>query len=475
MRRPHLMAGVLKLEDQGGSTDPAPLNGQLAVVILTAGRGSRMRSSLPKILHPIAGLPMIEHIVRAVESLQPLQTLMVTGPTSEALHSEYGERVRFAWQAEPLGTGHAVQAALPVLDPGVKWVMVVFGDHPLTDGATLQTLLDEVEKARPIVTMLAVELDDPGAYARFQVRDGRVVGLLEARDDDTVYDGPVTINSGICCYSREWLEAHLPEAPASASGEFYLTSLIEVAAAEEHPNPVTLVAGEPEVAFGVNNRVELSEAERIIRRRINREHMLAGVTLVDPDSIYIDADVEIGQDTRIEPGSIIRQGSRIGAGCAIGPAAVIEGSTIGDRVTIRSSFVESSVIDDDADVGPYSHLRPGSRISSGVHIGNYVETKDSSIGIGTTVGHFSYIGDAEIGNGVNVGAGTITCNYDGFQKHKTTIGDSVFLGSDTLLVAPVEVGKGARTGAGSVVTKPVPPGATVVGVPARLIRRSRQE
>lgn len=469
------MAGVLKLEDQSGPTDPAPLNGQLAVVVLTAGRGSRMRSSLPKILHPIAGLPMIEHIARAVESLQPLQTIMVTGPASEALHGEYGERVTFAWQAEPLGTGHAVQVALPVLHADVQWVMVVFGDHPLTDGATLQALMDEIQNARPLVTMLAVELDDPGAYARFQIQDGRVVGLVEARDDDTVYDGPVMINSGICCYSRAWLEAHLPEVPASASGEFYLTSLIEVAASEEHANPVTLVVGRPKVAFGVNNRVELSEAERIIRRRINREHMLAGVTLVDPDSTYIDADVEIGEDTRLEPGTIVRRGSRIGSGCVIGPAAVIQGSTIGDRVTIHSSYVESSVIDDDTDVGPYAHLRPGSRIASGVHIGNFVETKDSSIGVGTAIGHFSYIGDAEIGNGVNVGAGTITCNYDGFQKHKTTVGDSVFLGSDTLLVAPVEVGEGARTGAGSVVTKPVPPGATVVGVPARLIRRSQGE
>ncbi|CAN5150859.1 bifunctional UDP-N-acetylglucosamine diphosphorylase/glucosamine-1-phosphate N-acetyltransferase GlmU [soil metagenome] len=452
-----------------------PLNGQLAVVVLTAGRGSRMRSSLPKILHPIAGLPMIEHIVRAVESLQPLQTIMVTGPTSEVLHAEYGERVQFAWQAEPLGTGHAVQAALPVLDPGAQWVMVVFGDHPLTDGATLQSLLHEVDNARPVVAMLAVELDDPGAYARFQMEDGRVTGLVEARDDHTVHDGPVTVNSGICCFSRAWLEEHLPQVPVSASGEIYLTSLIEVAAAEEHPNPVTLVLGEPEVAFGVNNRAELSEAERIIRRRINRQHMLAGVTLVDPDSTYIDADVEIGEDTRIEPGAIVRRGSRIGGGCVIGPAAVIEDSTIGDWVTVRSSFVQSSVIDDDADVGPYAHLRPGTRIASGVHIGNYVETKNATVGSGTHIGHFSYIGDAEIGSRVNVGAGTITCNFDGFQKHKTTVGDDVFIGSDTMLVAPVEVGEGARTGAGSVVTKPVPPGATVVGVPARLIRRSRGE
>lgn len=434
-----------------------------------------MRSSLPKILHPIAGLPMIEHVVRAVESLHPHQTIMVTGPTSEALHSEYKGRVEFAWQAEPLGTGHAVAAALPKLDPAVEWVAISYGDHPLTDAATLQLLIDDVQRNPPIVTMLAIELDDPGAYARFRFDDGRVVGLVEARDDDRTYEAPVTINSGICCYRRDWLDEHLPRVKISASGEYYLTSLVDVAAAEQHPDPVRIVVGQPEAAFGVNNRIELAQAERIIRSRINAGHMLAGVTFVDPQSSYVEADVEIGADTRIEPGSIIRRGSRIGSGCVIGPATVIEGSTIGDRVTIRSSWIESSTIDDDVDVGPYAHLRRGTRIASRAHIGNYVETKSASIGIGTAIGHFSYIGDAEIGNGVNVGAGTITCNFDGVQKHRTTVGDSVFLGSDTLLVAPVEVGEGARTGAGSVVTKAVPPGATVVGVPARLIRRSQQE
>lgn len=418
---------------------------------------------------------MIEHVLRAVESLNPLQTIMVTGPTSEVLHDEYAGRVDFAWQAEPLGTGHAVAAALPHLRPDAEWVLVAYGDHPLTDTDTLQLLLDEVERAQPIVTMLAVELDDPGAYARFRIEDGRVTGLVEARDDDTVYEGPVTINSGIACYHRAWLEAHLPEVPVSASGEYYLTSLVEVAAAEEHPNPVTLAIGRPEAAFGVNNRVELADAERILRERINTGHMLAGVTLVDPAHTYIDTDVTIGEDTRIEPGVILREGTSIGQGCTIGAGSVLAGATIGNRVVIRSSTIEQSTIDDDVDVGPYAHLRPGTRIYAGAHIGNYVETKNASIGTGTAVGHFSYLGDAEVGSEVNVGAGTITCNFDGVEKHRTTIGDGVFIGSDTLLVAPVEVGAGARTGAGSVVTKNVPAGATVVGVPARLIRRRRQE
>jgi bifunctional UDP-N-acetylglucosamine pyrophosphorylase / glucosamine-1-phosphate N-acetyltransferase len=469
------MARVLKLEDQSESTDPAPLNGRMAIVILTAGRGSRMRSKIPKVLHPIAGLPMIEHVVRSAEAVQPLQTVMVTGPTSEVLNAEYQSRIDLAWQAEPLGTGHAVAAALPLLKPDVQWVLVSYGDHPLTDAGTFQLLLDSVSTSSPIATLLSVELDDPGSYARLRMDGEHVIGVVEARDDTRSYSQPVKINSGICCYRRDWLETHLPDVPASASGEYYLTSLIEVAAREDHPSPVTYVLGKPESAFGVNNRVELAEAERIIRRRINESHMLAGVTLVDPANTFIEADVQIGVDTRIEPGVTLHRGSRIGAECVLGAGTVIRDSIIGDRVQIASSTIESSVVDDDVDIGPYAHLRHGTRIHAGAHIGNYVETKNATIGGGTAVGHFSYLGDAEIGNDVNVGAGTITCNYDGVEKHRTVVGDNVFLGSDTLLIAPVELGEGSRTGAGSVVTKDVAAGSTVVGIPARVIRRMQQE
>lgn len=472
------MASVLNLEDLSESTDPVSLASQLAIVILTAGRGSRMRSSTPKVLHPLVGLPMIEHVVRAAESLHPLQLVMVTGPTSVSLNDIYSSRCDLAWQAEPLGTGHAVLSALPHFSDRVKWVMVLFGDHPLTDPQTLHQMIQTVTQTQALVTLLGAELDHPGAYARIQMDGQRVTGVLEARDDPADYASstrPVLINSGICCFQRAWLEEHLPDVPASASGEIYLTSLIEVAARTEHLHPVAHVVGRAESAYGVNTRVELAEAERILRDRINRSHMLAGVTLVDPASTYIDADVEIGEDTRIEPGCAIRRGTIIGRECQIGPQSLIVDSKVAERVTIAQSTVESAEIGPDVDIGPFAHLRPGTRIAHGTHIGNYVEMKNASIGPHSAVGHFSYLGDAEIGRNVNVGAGTITCNFDGVTKHRSIVGDGVFLGSDTLLVAPVELGDDSRTGAGSVVNKDVPAGATVVGVPARLIRRRSQE
>jgi len=472
------MAKVLKLEDQSESTNPVSLTGQMAIVILTAGRGSRMRSNTPKVLHRIAGLPMVEHVVRAAESLSPKQVILVTGPTSEVLNTEYEGRVDFAWQSEPLGTGHAVASAIPVLGSEIQWVMVAFGDHPMIDTLTLQLIVDKVAQEQPLATLLAVELVDPGAYARFRMDNGAITGVVEAREDETDYQGntePVLVNSGICCFSRSWLEQELPNIPVSSSGEYYLTSLIEVAACSGYSEAVDHVVGSPEAAFGVNNRVELAEAERTLRARINRSHMLAGVTMIDPAATYVEMDVSIGEDTTIEPNVIIGRGSRIGRDCLIGRGTVLENSTLGDRVAITNSTVESSVIEDDVDVGPYAHLRAGTHISSGAHIGNYVETKNTLIGSNSAVGHFSYLGDAELGRDVNVGAGTITCNFDGVEKHRTTIGDSVFLGSDTLLVAPVNIGDGSRTGAGSVVNKDVPAGATVVGVPARVIRRRAQE
>ncbi len=473
--RPPLMASELKAEDQSESTDPVPLAGQLAVVILTAGRGSRMRSSTPKVLHPIAGLPMIDHVVQAVGSLRPRQTILVVGPTSESLKDHYQNSVEFAWQQEPLGTGHAVQMALPQLEDSVGWVLVSFGDHPLTDGDTFAMVIAEAERSQALVTLLGAELDDPGAYGRFRFEDGRVTGVVEARDDQTIYSGPVTINSGICCFRRDWLEEQLPRVQPSASGEIYMTSLIEVAAASEHPNPVAWVVGRPDAAFGINNRIELAEAERIIRTRILHQHMLNGVAIVAPDSTYIEAGVEIGQDTRIEPGTIIRTGTSIGENCTIGPYSVIENSEIGDGVAVVNSTVEDSTIGDGSDVGPYAHLRPGTVVAPGVHIGNYVEMKNAIIGAGTAVGHFSYLGDAVVGENVNVGAGTITCNFDGVRKNQTVVGSNVFLGSDTLLIPPITVGDGASTGAGSVVNRDVPAGATVVGVPARVIRKKAQE
>ena len=432
-----------------------------------------MRSALPKVLHPLAGLPMIEHVVRAAEAIQPGQIILTLGPTSEALRQPYSARAGIAWQAEPLGTGDAARAALPVLHDDIEWVMVIFGDHPIVDPATLQRLTDETRAAGPILSTVAVVLTDPGPYGRYRTDGGRIVAIVEAHEDDQQYDGPIPVNSGMCLVRAGWLRENAGRLTRSPKGEYYLTELVALAAATEWPREqVRLVLAEPEVAWGINDRAELARAERVIRDRILRRHMLAGVTLVDPASTWIDADVEIGQDTRIEPGTSLRGRTIVGANCRLGPQTVVEDSTLGDGVTIRASWIEQSEIGDGTDIGPYSHLRPGVRLAAHVHVGNYVEMKNARVGSGTQVGHVSYLGDAEVGERVNIGAGTITCNFDGYDKHQTTIGDDVFVGSDTMLVAPVELGDGSRTGAGSVVTKPVQPGQLVVGIPARPIRRT---
>ena len=437
-----------------------------------------MRSATPKVLHQIAGLSMVEHVVRAATEIRPGQVILTIGPTSEQLRDALSCDLTFAWQAEPLGTGDAVRAALPYLTPAIEWVVVIFGDHPLMSSETLQMLIDATLAAQPLLATVAVVLPEPGPYGRYR-RDarGQVTGIVEAHEDTETYDGPTPVNSGACCVRRDWLETAIGDVPLSPKGEYYLTALVELAAQATLPDdrdPVLLVTAPEEVALGINDRVELARAEAGIRRRINERHMRAGVTLVDPETTYIDADVRIGADTRIEPGCQLRGQTTVGSGCRIGPQSVIEDSTIHDNVVVRSSWVESSEIGEGVDIGPFAHLRPGVRIAPDVHIGNFVEMKNARIGAGTQIGHVSYIGDAELGERVNVGAGTITCNFDGYAKHQTTVGDDVFIGSDSMLVAPVTLGDGSRTGAGAVVTKNVPAGKTVVGIPARVIGSARQ-
>ncbi|HUG15311.1 MAG TPA: bifunctional UDP-N-acetylglucosamine diphosphorylase/glucosamine-1-phosphate N-acetyltransferase GlmU [Thermomicrobiales bacterium] len=463
------------------AVDPLPpgsdaQGGAVAVTILTAGRGTRMRSTTPKALHPLVGLPMVEHVLRAAQAIEPCQIVVTLGPASEALRERVAGQVDIAWQQEARGTGDAVRVALPVIDPAVEWVVVIFGDHPLVDGETLRRLVSSARQARPILASVAVVLDDPGPYGRYRREGGRVAGVVEAREDPNTYDGPIPVNSGMCCIRRDWLATAIERIPRSPSGEYYLTSLVELAAATEWPvDPVLLVEAPPEVAYGINDRVELAAAEAILRRRINERHMRAGVTLVDPTTTYIDADVRIGADTRVEPGCVLRGATTIGGGCVIGHGSTIEDSRLGDDVSVRGSWIAGAEIGDAVDIGPYAHLRPGTRVAARVHIGNYVELKNASIGSGTQIGHVSYLGDAEVGERVNVGAGTITCNYDGREKHWTTIGDDVFIGSDTMLVAPVTLGAGSSTGAGAVVNRSVEPGKLVVGIPARVIRSRRAE
>lgn len=455
-----------------------PVDETLAVVVLAGGLGTRMRSRTAKELHPLAGRPLLSYVLDTAESARPAQRVLVLSPAKRAVADRLPPGWEIAWQDEPLGTGHALAQALPLLGPTVRWVVLLFGDHPLLTPDDLRRLLAEAERCRPLAAVLTTRLADPAGYGRIRRQDGRVVGVVEARDDRTSsYDGPVEVVSGATCYDRAWLAEALPRLERSPSGEYYHTWLVDLAAATPWPSdPVVTVAAPPETALGVNDRVDLARAEEIVRRRVLERLMRDGVTIVDPNTTVIDATVEIEPDARIEPFTVISGLSWIGEGSRIGPHAVVRDSHVGPGSEVLASVIEGATIGRRVHVGPYAHLRPGTTVADDVHIGNYAELKNARVGRATRIGHFSYIGDAELGERVNIGAGTVTCNFDGVGKHRTVIEDDAFIGSDTMLVAPVRVGSGARTGAGSVVNRDVPPGELVVGVPARPIaaRRSRR-
>lgn len=412
---------------------------------------------------------MLDYVLRAADVPAIAQRIVVLSPAKSAIAEQLPADVQVAWQNEQLGTGHAAACALDQLNDDITHVAVLFGDHPLLERSAINGLVETTTEAGGLITLLTTIVDDPAAYGRIQRNAGQIVGVVEAKDDPQQYEGPVEIYSGISCYERQWLEAHLPAIERSAGGEYYLTTLVEMAARDSSMLvPVVAVQADPTVAYGVNDRVDLARAEQILKERILERLMRNGVTVADPNSTFIDDAVQVGMDTRIEPFSIIRRETVIGEGSVVGPNSVITDSRIGDGCEIVSSHLNEATIGNRVHVGPYAHLRAGARLGDNVHIGNFAEIKESEIGRLTRVGHFSYIGDAQVGEDVNIGAGTVTCNYDGDAKHRTTIGDRCFIGSDTMLVAPVTVGDGAVTGAGSVVNRDVSPGETVVGVPARV-------
>lgn len=463
--------------DEPPSTPPRDRS--CAAVVLAAGHGTRMKSRLPKMLHPVAGRPMIDAVLHSAEGCAPIRTVLVVSPHNAEQFRRHlqgrADRLAFAIQEEQLGTGHAVATGVAELPVGVDDVMVLYGDQPLFSPEMIVALLTGHRRSGAMATLASCIHPTGGQHGRISRDDrGRIVRITEARDAVGEAPGPKEINNGIHCFRRDWLEAHLPLLTRQSNGEYYLTELVEIAAREgdgpgEAVWPVAAVPVDLEAAMGVNDRIQLAEAERIARRRINERLMLAGVTIVDPASTFIDRDVTIGADTVVKPFTIITGRTTIGEDCAIGPGARIRDSAIARGCAIVDSTVEGAEIGEGSDVGPYSRLRPGARLGPGVHIGNFVEIKNSTVGAGTAAGHASYLGDATIGERVNIGAGAITANYDGRDKHRTTIGDGAFIGVDTMLRAPVEVGPGATTGAGAVVTRDVPAGRKVAGVPARLI------
>ncbi|MDA1239552.1 MAG: bifunctional UDP-N-acetylglucosamine diphosphorylase/glucosamine-1-phosphate N-acetyltransferase GlmU [Chloroflexi bacterium] len=447
-------------------TNPvASLKGWTAVV-LAAGPGTRMRSAVPKVLHPVAGIAMVRLVCDLLREAGCERIVAVASPgTREAVGAACGADVDLVEQASPLGTGDAALAARDAVRPGGN-VLIVHADMPLLTTRTLLEMAGRHVAVTHALTIMTAYLEDPRGYARVERRNGKVQGIVQESDLSAAMRGQPEVNAGLYAADVDWLWDHLAALPRSNRGEVGLADLI--AAAVRDGGVEAYQVTEAAEVQQVNDRIGLANAERVLRDRIRRRLMLEGVTLVDPPSTFIDAGVRVAPDTTLLPGVHLLGNTTVGSGCRIGPNAVLRDMTVADRVEIDGSTLEGSTIAEGVTVGPYCHLRPGSVIGRDVHLGNYVEVKASSIGERTQVGHFSYIGDAEVGAGVNIGAGTITVNYDGVAKHRTVIGDGAFVGSDSLLVAPVRLGVGARTAAGAVVTSDVPDGALVMGVPARI-------
>jgi bifunctional UDP-N-acetylglucosamine pyrophosphorylase/glucosamine-1-phosphate N-acetyltransferase len=441
-------------------------------VILAAGQGTRMNSDLPKVLHPLLGRPLAWYALQAARRATQTQPVMVVGYRADEVRQALGDEAFFVVQEPQSGTGHAVMQAEERLRGMTDFILVTYADMPLVTADTLAALVKAQETHRGPLTMLTVMTDDPRGF-------GRVVHNVAGLVQEVVEEAQATpeqlaireLNVGMYCFAADWLWEALHRIPLSQKGEYYLTDLVGIAVADGL-SVQAFTAQDPTEVIGINTRVHLAEATAIMRSRINRAWMLSGVTIVDPATTYIEPDVTIGRDTVVWPNTCLCGKTIIGASCTIGPNTIIHDTRIGNRCEILASVLEKAVLEDNVEMGPFGHLRKGAHLANGVHLGNFGEVKNSYLGPGTKMGHFSYIGDATIGPSVNIGAGTITCNFsmDG-RKNPTEIGEGAFIGSDTMLVAPVKIGAGAATGSGSVVTKDVPPHTLVVGMPARAIRK----
>ena len=445
---------------------------KVTAVLLAAGQGTRMKSSLPKVLHPLCGKPMLWHVLEALKSAATEKPVVVIGHGADAVKKYLGDSADCVLQEPQLGTGHAAMQAEALLRDKTDYVIVTYADMPLLRGETFKRLV-ETQRLNPgPFSLLTVTADDPRGFGRIVRKgDGTVAAIVEEYVATPEQQQIKELNVGAYCFKADWFWDALQRIEKNPKkGEYYLTDIVEIAVKDNLPVQAVLHDDFTET-IGINTRIHLSEAEAAMRMRINREHMLNGVSMMDPASTYIEVGVQIGKDTTVMPNTYLHGSTVIGEGNVIGPNTIIRDSKIGNRCKVLSSVLEGAVLEDDVDMGPFARLRKGAHLKSHVHMGNFGEVKDSTLHEGVKMGHFSYIGNANIGANTNIGAGTITCNYDGEKKHATEIGEDVVIGSDTMLVAPLTLGAGARTGAGAVVTKNVPEDTLVVGMPARAIKK----
>ena len=432
----------------------------LAIVVLAAGKGRRMKSDLVKVLHPLSGTPMLSFTMELARSLRPNRLLVVVGCQRDLVKQQFSAAdVIFVDQEEQLGTGHAVSAASQALKGFQGTVLILCADVPLLTEGTVRKFLQSHEESQATLSVLTTKLENPRGYGRvFRGGNGQLLRIVEDKDLQAGEETIREINTGIYCVEAGFLFSALSSlTDQNAQREYYLTEIVEKASSQGK-KAMAYVAEDPFEVMGINTRLDLDKANQYLRQKIAERHMLQGVTLMDPQTTYIDRQVEIGKDTMIYPNCYLLGKTSLGESCVVEPGCKLTNTRVGNFVTIKaSSVISESVIEDRVEVGPFAHLRPQTILREGSRIGNFVEVKKSVIGTGTKANHLSYIGDATLGKKVNVGAGTITCNYDGHKKHPTIIEDGVFVGSNTELVAPIKIGRNAVIGAGSTITKEVPP------------------
>lgn len=443
---------------------------KLKTLILAAGKGTRMKSDMPKVIHKMNGIPMITKIIDTLSGLNPEENILILGHKKEEVLKVIGENCDYVLQTEQLGTGHAVIQAKEKLEGYDGDVMILCGDTPLLRESTLKSLYEYHKESGAVTTILTSIYENPFGYGRIVKEDGLVKAIVEEKEASEEIKKIKEVNAGVYCFnSKELFKALDKIDNNNEKGEYYLTDVIGIQVSENKKVQSFILEDKMEI-LGVNSKVELAQAGKVLRDRKNRELMEEGVILIDPETTYVEESVKVGRDTVLYPGVVLQGKTVIGENCEIiGNSRIID-SVLGNNIRVESSVIEESILEDGVTMGPFAHIRPKSLLKEKVHIGNFVEVKKSTLEKGVKAGHLTYLGDAQVGENTNIGAGTITCNYDGVNKFKTVIGKDAFIGSDSMLVAPVNIGEKALIGAGSVITKDVPSNSLAVSRSKQIIK-----